>query len=260
MAHQMVEFGIAEQHLRGNAPPVVASPPARSISTQATFLPSCAARMAPTYPAGPPPMTMRSWFAIEKWISDEVEDETCHGRCGCRRARVKRKVAGRIAEGGCGIADFLRAQRHSSGYAPSARAYYSRTLVSISSVTGPSLTDATCIIAPKRPAPPAPQHFAKFAHHRLVERAGIRGSPPGANLARAFFRAGKRVNWLTRDPAPLSSTLRFHFTRFIRNSRTCTISCQPIQVLLGIRRFLPPAPGDRVRWTRAFVFHVTEAE
>ena len=35
-------------------------PPARSDSTQATFLPSWAARIAPTYPAGPPPMTMRS--------------------------------------------------------------------------------------------------------------------------------------------------------------------------------------------------------
>src|SRR4030095_16160374 len=40
-------------------------PPRNSRSTQATFIPSCAARMAATYPPGPAPMTIRSnWLEL----------------------------------------------------------------------------------------------------------------------------------------------------------------------------------------------------
>src|SRR6202142_827801 len=44
-------------------------PPARSSSMHATFLPSCPALMAPAYPAGPPPMTMRSYSVASAMAS-----------------------------------------------------------------------------------------------------------------------------------------------------------------------------------------------
>jgi len=36
-------------------------PPTRSFSITAVFIPSCAARIAATYPPGPEPMTMQSY-------------------------------------------------------------------------------------------------------------------------------------------------------------------------------------------------------
>ena len=50
----------ARRALVGMQPQLRQTPPSLSRSTQATDRPSWAARMAPTYPAGPPPMTTRS--------------------------------------------------------------------------------------------------------------------------------------------------------------------------------------------------------
>src|SRR5689334_546755 len=49
-------------------PMLTQTPPSLSFSTTATESPSCAARMAQTYPAGPPPMMITSnWLAIGRW-------------------------------------------------------------------------------------------------------------------------------------------------------------------------------------------------
>src|SRR5207244_7004054 len=51
---------LSSNALDGIQPTLRHVPPRNSRSTQATFIPSCAARMAATYPPGPAPMTMRS--------------------------------------------------------------------------------------------------------------------------------------------------------------------------------------------------------
>src|SRR5262245_17174144 len=48
-------------------------PPGRSASTTATFLPSCAARMAETYPPGPEPTTTTSTCSLAIGLDQETQ-------------------------------------------------------------------------------------------------------------------------------------------------------------------------------------------
>src|ERR1700730_9213509 len=57
-------------------------PPSTSrLSIIAVFRPSWAARIAPVYPAGPPPRTIRSKDAMEVWLT-EREPGSSVGTCG----------------------------------------------------------------------------------------------------------------------------------------------------------------------------------
>jgi len=60
MRDGVVELGILQQGLGRDATPVQAGAAGAVVLNARDFLPSWEARMAPTYPAGPPPMTMRS--------------------------------------------------------------------------------------------------------------------------------------------------------------------------------------------------------
>ena len=61
----LVEVRGLQQRLRGNAADIEAgAAEAPRFSTQAVFSPSCAARIAATYPPGPPPMTTTSKFSL----------------------------------------------------------------------------------------------------------------------------------------------------------------------------------------------------
>ena len=53
-------FAAAMSAFDGMQPQLRQTPPSDSFSTSATFLPSCASRMAATYPPGPAPITTAS--------------------------------------------------------------------------------------------------------------------------------------------------------------------------------------------------------
>ncbi len=59
-AAQWYSSAACSSALVGIQPQLRQTPPSLSRSTHATRMPSCAARIAPTYPAGPPPITTRS--------------------------------------------------------------------------------------------------------------------------------------------------------------------------------------------------------
>ena len=57
---RVARFAASSSALAGIHPQSTHVPPRPSFSTTAVLRPSCAARIAPTYPAGPPPMKMTS--------------------------------------------------------------------------------------------------------------------------------------------------------------------------------------------------------